>query len=67
MLAGLCKLGWSVCVIMGAFFFTRSILQHVEGVPGPFQSQAAGWTLTAFFFVDAWLLGEQLPGSCLPG
>jgi hypothetical protein len=25
----------------------------------PFAGDANGWTLTAFFFFDAWLLGEQ--------
>lgn len=31
MLAGLWKLLWSVCVIMGAFFFVRTLQFNVNG------------------------------------
>jgi hypothetical protein len=31
MQAGLWKLLWSVCVIMGAFFFVRTLQFHVNG------------------------------------
>jgi hypothetical protein len=48
-------------VITGAFFFVRSLLQFVNG-EAPFAGDANGWTLTAFFFFDAWLLGECQPG-----
>lgn len=64
MLAGLFKLLWSVCVIMGAFFFVRSILTFVAGQP-PFDAPATGWILTVFFFVDAWLLGEWGVSGCV--
>lgn len=42
---------------MGAFFFVRSLLTFVNN-QAPFAGNAAGWTLTALFFFDAWLLGE---------
>jgi len=53
----LCLLPCSV--ISGAFFFIRSLLQFVnnEGWAAGLQN---GWILTAFFFVDAYLLGESL-------
>jgi hypothetical protein len=44
-------------VIMGAFFFVRSLLTFVNN-QAPFAGNAVGWTLTAMFFFDAWLLGE---------
>jgi hypothetical protein len=59
MKAGYFKLGWSVCVIMGAFFFTRSLLMFVNGQE-PFAAEWKGWILCVFFFVDAWLLGKRL-------
>uniref|UniRef100_A0A383WNY2 Uncharacterized protein n=1 Tax=Tetradesmus obliquus TaxID=3088 RepID=A0A383WNY2_TETOB len=59
MVAGLFKLLWSLCVITGAFFFVRSLLMFVNGEK-PFAGNANGWTLTAFFFFDAWLLGIAL-------
>eukprot|EP00878_Enallax_costatus_P000230 GHUV01000294.1.p1 GENE.GHUV01000294.1~~GHUV01000294.1.p1 ORF type:complete len:1290 (+),score=442.33 GHUV01000294.1:122-3991(+) len=59
MLAGLFKLLWSVCVITGAFFFVRSLLQFVNG-EAPFASDVSGYLLMVFFFVDAWLLGIAL-------
>jgi hypothetical protein len=45
-------------VITGAFFFIRSLLQYVnrEGWAG--RTYETGWLLTAFFFVDAYLLGK---------
>jgi hypothetical protein len=42
---------------MGAFFFVRSLLTFVND-QAPFRGNAVGWTLTALFFFDAWLLGE---------
>ena len=42
---------------MGAFFFVRSLLTFVDN-RAPFAGNANGWMLTAFFFFDAWLLGE---------
>lgn len=47
-LAGLFKLLWSVCVIMGAFFFVRT-LQFVSGIArllAPAESCAAGLLLS---------------------
>jgi hypothetical protein len=44
-------------VITGAFFFVRSLLMFVNGEM-PFAGNTRGWILTAFFFFDAWLLGE---------
>lgn len=44
-------------VIMGAFFFVRSLLTFVNN-DKPFAGNTNGWILTAFFFFDAWLLGE---------
>lgn len=42
---------------MGAFFFVRSLLTFVNN-EAPFAGNTNGWILTAFFFFDAWLLGE---------
>jgi hypothetical protein len=54
-------------VITGAFFFVRSLLQFVNG-EAPFAGDTNGWLLTAFFFFDAWLLGECLTAltDCRP-
>jgi hypothetical protein len=62
MKAGFFKLGWSVCVIMGAFFFTRSLLMFVNGQE-PFAAEWKGWILCVFFFVDAWLLGKHFTAT----
>ncbi|WIA32616.1 hypothetical protein OEZ86_003419 [Tetradesmus obliquus] len=59
MFAGIFKLLWSICVITGAFFFVRSLLTFVNN-EAPFAGNANGWTLTFFFFFDAWLLGIAL-------
>ena len=56
LVAGVFKAGWSVLVIFGAYFFVRSILIYVTGAP-PFDAVWKGWLLTAFFWLDAWLLG----------
>jgi len=65
MLGGLFKLLWSLFVIMGAFFFVRSLLQYVDtSVTSPYDSDIAGWILVAGFFLDAWLLGEPLLPHC---
>ncbi|KAG1659734.1 hypothetical protein FOA52_006004 [Chlamydomonas sp. UWO 241] len=58
-LAGLWKLLWSFCVIMGAFFFVRTLQFHVNDHPDWFEVYQ-GWILAACFFVDAWLLGVSL-------
>ncbi|KAG1658983.1 hypothetical protein FOA52_008685 [Chlamydomonas sp. UWO 241] len=58
-LAGLWKLMWSCCVIMGAFFFVRTLQFHVADHPH-WDEDYQGWILAAFFFVDAWLLGVSL-------
>ncbi len=61
LVAGLFKAGWSVLVIFGAYFFVRSILIYVTDQP-PFDEVWKGWVLTAFFWLDAWLLGMGLFG-----
>ncbi|KAG1659736.1 hypothetical protein FOA52_006006 [Chlamydomonas sp. UWO 241] len=58
-LAGLWKLMWSCCVIMGAFFFVRTLQFHVADHPH-WKEDYQGWILAVFFFVDAWLLGVSL-------
>ncbi|KAG1674667.1 hypothetical protein FOA52_007191 [Chlamydomonas sp. UWO 241] len=58
-LAGLWKLLWSFCVIMGAFFFVRTLQFHVNDHPDWFEVYQ-GWVLAVFFFIDAWLLGVSL-------
>lgn len=59
MIGGIFKLLWGVFVIMGAFFFVRSLLQFVDPkVESPYDSTTAGYLLMVFFFVDAWLLGQ---------
>jgi hypothetical protein len=60
MLAGLFKLGWSISLILGAFFFIRSLLTFVNNQP-PFNKGVwQGWVLACCFFVDAYFLGECL-------
>ena len=56
MLAGLCKVAWSILVISGAFYFVRSLLLFAND-DLPYNKQWHGWTLSACFFVDAYLLG----------
>jgi hypothetical protein len=52
---------------MGAFFFVRSLLTFVNN-DAPFAGNTNGWILTAFFFFDAWLLGEcNSLGQSSPG
>lgn len=46
-----------------AYYFTRSILMCIRTLEGKdtsiYDTEWKGWVLTAFFFVDAWLLGER--------
>nr|AXF41555.1 HLA3 protein [Chlorella sp. ArM0029B] len=72
LLAGIFKLMWSVFVILGAYFFTRSILLCIRTLEGkdtsPFDTEWKGWVLTGFFFIDAWLLGialQRMAFGCL--
>jgi ATP-binding cassette, subfamily C (CFTR/MRP), member 1 len=62
MLAGLCKILWSILVIAGAFYFVRSLLLFAND-DAPYTEQWHAWTLSACFFVDAYLLGMA---HCLP-
>ncbi|KAJ9510651.1 hypothetical protein QJQ45_027539, partial [Haematococcus lacustris] len=59
MLAGLFKLLWSVCVIMGAFFFVRTLQFHVNRHP-EWREPYQGWILAAAFFMDGYVLGIAL-------
>ncbi len=56
MIAGLFKLLWSVCVIMGAFFFVRTLQFNVND-HWYWGEEWRGWVLTAFYFLDAYILG----------
>ncbi|KAG2500538.1 hypothetical protein HYH03_001315 [Edaphochlamys debaryana] len=56
-LAGLCKMGWSTFVIMGAFYFVRSLLSHVNQDSPIYRPTLSGWCLMAGFTLDAWFLG----------
>ncbi|GAB4815837.1 hypothetical protein N2152v2_002883 [Parachlorella kessleri] len=62
--AGFFKLMWSVFVILGAYYFTRSILLCIRTLEGKqktqYDAEWKGWVLTGFFFLDAWLLGMML-------
>lgn len=62
--AGVFKLMWTVFVIMGAYFFTRSILTCIRTLEGKdvsiFDSEWKGWILAGCFFINAWLLGTSL-------
>jgi ATP-binding cassette, subfamily C (CFTR/MRP), member 1 len=61
MWGGFFKLCWSFFVIMGAFFFVRSLLLSVDPEKeSPYDSDLAGYLLMAFFFVDAYFLGILL-------
>ena len=46
-----------------AYYFTRSILLCIRTLEGKdssvYDTEWKGWVLTAFFFVDAWLLGTR--------
>jgi ATP-binding cassette, subfamily C (CFTR/MRP), member 1 len=58
MIGGAFKLCWSFLVIMGAFFFVRSLILFVdEKRESPYDSNRAGYLLMCCFFVDACLLG----------
>uniref|UniRef100_A0A7S0R9V8 Uncharacterized protein n=1 Tax=Chlamydomonas leiostraca TaxID=1034604 RepID=A0A7S0R9V8_9CHLO len=59
MLAGFFKLVWSICVIMGAFFFVRTLQFHVNG-HWQWKADYKGWILAVFFFIDAYILGVAL-------
>jgi ATP-binding cassette subfamily C (CFTR/MRP) protein 1 len=65
--AAVFKLMWTCFVIMGAYFFTRSILMCIRTLEGKdnsvFGELWKGWLLTGFFFLDAWLLGKHR-GQC---
>ncbi|KIZ01660.1 ABC transporter, multidrug resistance associated protein [Monoraphidium neglectum] len=70
--AGIYKLLWSVFLLLGAYFFTRSILLCIRTLEGkdqsPFDTEWKGWALTACFFVNAWLLGlmmQRMSYGCL--
>ncbi len=56
-LAGLFKLLWSCVVIMGAFFFVRTLQFHVNRHPS-WNEAYKGWVLAVAFFLDAYVLGE---------
>jgi hypothetical protein len=58
-LGGLAKIGWSGFVIIGAFYFVRSLLLFVDtaDLDNPYTSSWTGWTLAAFFFLAAILWG----------
>eukprot|EP00200_Dunaliella_tertiolecta_P009084 CAMPEP_0202375816 /NCGR_PEP_ID=MMETSP1127-20130417/6425_1 /ASSEMBLY_ACC=CAM_ASM_000462 /TAXON_ID=3047 /ORGANISM="Dunaliella tertiolecta, Strain CCMP1320" /LENGTH=1161 /DNA_ID=CAMNT_0048973417 /DNA_START=187 /DNA_END=3669 /DNA_ORIENTATION=+ len=67
-LAGMWKLCWSVLVILGAFYFVRSLIQYVSDPvqfpnmynADPIPSQGVGWILAVAFFVDSALVGTAL-------
>ncbi|KAL4427322.1 hypothetical protein ABPG77_003231 [Micractinium sp. CCAP 211/92] len=72
MIAGVFKLLWSVFVILGAYYFTRSILLCIRTLEGkdtsPYDTEWKGWVLTGFFFLNAWLLGialQRMAFGCL--
>jgi ABC-type multidrug transport system fused ATPase/permease subunit len=72
MLAGFFKFMWSVFVILGAYYFTRSILLTIRTLEGKqetiYDTEWKGWVLTGFFFLDAWLLGlalQRMAFGCL--
>ncbi|GBF87685.1 hypothetical protein Rsub_00396 [Raphidocelis subcapitata] len=62
--AGIFKLLWTMFLIIGAYFFTRSILLCIRTLEGRdtsvFDSEWKGWVLTACFFVNSWFLGVAL-------
>lgn len=62
--SGVFKMFWTIFLIMGAYFFTRSILMTIRTLEGKdksiFDAEWKGWVLTGFFFIDAWLLGLML-------
>lgn len=58
---GLFKLGWSCCVIVGAFYFVRSLLIFVDekAVTEPYRETWTGWVLATGFFCAAMLWGAH--------
>ncbi|KAI8468106.1 MAG: hypothetical protein J3K34DRAFT_479395 [Monoraphidium minutum] len=70
--AGVFKLLWTVFLIMGAYFFTRSILLCIRTLEGRdvslFDTEWKGWVLTGCFFLNAWFLGiamQRMSFGCL--
>eukprot|EP00195_Chlamydomonas_chlamydogama_P017010 CAMPEP_0202892328 /NCGR_PEP_ID=MMETSP1392-20130828/2051_1 /ASSEMBLY_ACC=CAM_ASM_000868 /TAXON_ID=225041 /ORGANISM="Chlamydomonas chlamydogama, Strain SAG 11-48b" /LENGTH=230 /DNA_ID=CAMNT_0049576225 /DNA_START=77 /DNA_END=766 /DNA_ORIENTATION=+ len=59
MIGGLFKFIWSCTVILGAFFFVRTLQFNVQLHP-EWDQTWQGWILAAFFFVDAYVLGIAL-------
>lgn len=72
LIAGAWKLTWSVFVLLGAFYFVRSLIQFVT-VPKPnkpntvniyntssIPGKGVGWILSCAFFIDSVLVGSAL-------
>eukprot|EP00798_Chlamydomonas_sp_ICE-L_P017393 gene17393-23693_t len=64
--AGVWKSVWSVLVLLGAFYFVRSLVQYVSDPiknPNIYNTnsiEGVGWILSAGFFVDSVLVGTAL-------
>jgi ATP-binding cassette subfamily C (CFTR/MRP) protein 1 len=58
-IAGIFKALWSFFVIFAAYYFVKEILQFIDDAQkNPGIAATKGWLLTAFFFLDAILLGK---------
>ncbi|KAF5825823.1 hypothetical protein DUNSADRAFT_6661, partial [Dunaliella salina] len=66
MVGGLWKMGWSIFVILGAFYFVNTLVKFIEdpAVQANMYNQnplkEVGWVISAMFFVDAVMVGISL-------
>jgi hypothetical protein len=61
-LAGVFKLIWSGCVLLGASYFVSSLIQFVQQKQGwdAIPNKGVGWILASAFFVDSLMAGLAL-------
>jgi ATP-binding cassette subfamily C (CFTR/MRP) protein 1 len=57
-IAAFFKLMWGVFLVLGAFYFVRSLVSYVEKVH--LEGRTVGWIYSAFFFLDCILLSLSL-------
>ncbi|KAL6759443.1 ABC transporter [Haematococcus lacustris] len=77
-IAGVWKLSWSVLVLLGAFYFVRSLVQYVSDPKknynqynaDPISNNGVGWILACTFFLDSILVGvalQRMGDACVRG
>jgi ATP-binding cassette subfamily C (CFTR/MRP) protein 1 len=74
--AGAWKMTWSVFVLLGAFYFVRSLVQFVTPIStrgnmynrSTIPNNGVGWILSAAFFIDSVLVGialQRMGNACV--